>query len=136
MNKLDQSLAALATMSSAQLRQEWQARIKTDCPPFGSDLLRHALGHRAQEQAHGRLVKEAAQALRAAAGHGATALKPGTRLIRSWNGRDISVVVVADGGFEFDGRIWPSLSAIARDVTGTSWSGPRFFGLNGDGSDG
>ncbi|MBP8231595.1 MAG: DUF2924 domain-containing protein [Rhizorhabdus sp.] len=135
MTKLDQTLAALATMSSAQLRQEWQARMRSDCPPFGPDLLRHALGHRAQEQAHGRLVKEAAQALRAAAGQGAASLKPGTRLIRSWNGRDISVVVT-DGRFEFDGRSWPSLSAIAREVTGTSWSGPRFFGLNGDGSDG
>ncbi|KRB85347.1 hypothetical protein ASE00_00630 [Sphingomonas sp. Root710] len=135
MNKLAHTLAALATMSSAQLRQEWQARMKTDCPAFGPELLRHSLGHHAQEQGSRRLVKEADQALRAAAGQGASSLKPGTRLIRSWNSRDISVVVT-DGGFEFDGRNWASLSAIAREVTGTSWSGPRFFGLNGDGVDG
>lgn len=131
MSKLSETLAALATMSSAQLRKEWQVRMKTDCPPFGPDLLRHVLGYNAQEQANRRLVKDAAQALRAAAGQGAASLKPGTRLIRSWNGRDISVVVT-DGGFEFDGRNWPSLSAIARDITGTPWSGPRFFGLNGN----
>ena len=131
MSKLSETLAALATMSPAQLRQEWQVRMKADCPPFGPDLLRHALSHQAQEQAHRKLVKEAAQSLRAAAGQGAASLKPGTRLIRSWNGRDISVVVT-DGGFEFDGRSFLSLSAIAREVTGTPWSGPRFFGLNGN----
>lgn len=135
MKKLDQTLAALATMSSAQLRREWQARMKTDCPPFGPDLLRHALGHHAQEQAHTRLAKDAAQALRAAAGRRAASLKPGTRLIRSWNGRDL-FVVVTDRGFEFEGRNWPSLSAITREVTGTQWSGPRFFGLTGNDADG
>lgn len=57
-------------------------------------------------------------------------MKAGTRLLRSWNGRSIEVNVT-DTGFEHDGRSFKSLSKIAREVTGTAWSGPRFFGLSG-----
>lgn len=53
---------------------------------------------------------------------------PGAQLVREWNGRTYRVEVV-EGGFRFDGQTWTSLSAIARRITGTSWSGPRFFGL-------
>jgi hypothetical protein len=56
----------------------------------------------------------------------------GARLVREWNGRSYHVDVV-EGGFRMDGRIWPSLSAIAKHITGTTWSGPRFFGLTGRG---
>jgi hypothetical protein len=55
-------------------------------------------------------------------------LKPGTRLVREWNGT-IYTVLVASDGFEFAGRSWRSLSMIARHITGAQWSGPRFFGL-------
>ncbi|MBL9060397.1 MAG: DUF2924 domain-containing protein, partial [Mangrovicoccus sp.] len=58
----------------------------------------------------------------------AATLDAGTLLAREWNGRLYHVEVVADG-FRFDGRSWRSLSAIARRITGTPWSGPRFFGL-------
>ena len=53
---------------------------------------------------------------------------PGTRLIREWHGRNYSVDVI-EGGFVFEGRTYPSLSAIAREITGARWSGPRFFNL-------
>ena len=52
----------------------------------------------------------------------------GAYLIRDWNGRTYQVEVVKDG-FVMDGKTWKSLSAIARHITGTNWSGPRFFGL-------
>ena len=55
-------------------------------------------------------------------------LKPGTRLVRDWNGRTLNVLV-CDEGFELDGRQYGSLTQIAHDVTGARWSGPRFFGL-------
>jgi Protein of unknown function (DUF2924) len=55
-------------------------------------------------------------------------LKPGTRLMREWNGTMYSVLVTADG-FDFGGKTWRSLSMIARHITGAHWSGPRFFGL-------
>lgn len=57
-----------------------------------------------------------------------TTAKPGSHLVREWNGRTFQVVVTSDG-YEMDGRSWRSLSAIARHITGAQWSGPRFFGL-------
>ena len=54
--------------------------------------------------------------------------RPGTRLVREWNGRTHVVDVIEDG-FVFDGKTYRSLSAIAKRITGAHWSGPRFFGL-------
>ncbi|MGI8705012.1 MAG: DUF2924 domain-containing protein [Sphingomicrobium sp.] len=55
-------------------------------------------------------------------------LKPGTRLVREWQGRTIRVDVLS-GGFEHEGRVYSSLSQLVTELTGTRWSGPRFFGL-------
>jgi hypothetical protein len=57
-----------------------------------------------------------------------TLVRPGTRLVREWNGRT-HFVDVAEDGFVFDGKTYRSLSAIAKRITGAHWSGPRFFGL-------
>lgn len=57
-------------------------------------------------------------------------LKPGGRLVREWNGTT-HVVDVTEDGFNWNGRSYRSLSAIARAITGAHWSGPRFFGLSG-----
>lgn len=57
------------------------------------------------------------------------AMRPGGRLLREWNGVT-HVVDVIEGGFMWNGQTWRSLSAIAREITGAHWSGPRFFGLN------
>ncbi|MEJ5218564.1 DUF2924 domain-containing protein [Cognatishimia sp. D5M38] len=57
-----------------------------------------------------------------------TQAKPGSHLVREWNGRTYLVEVI-NGGYVMDGRTWRSLSAIARYITGTRWSGPRFFGV-------
>jgi hypothetical protein len=54
--------------------------------------------------------------------------RPGTHLVREWNGRSYQVEVF-EGGFRMDGKEWTSLSALAKHITGTDWSGPRFFGL-------
>ena len=54
--------------------------------------------------------------------------RPGTRLVREWNGRT-HVVDVSENGFVFDGKTYRSLSAIAKRITGAHWSGPRFFGI-------
>jgi len=56
------------------------------------------------------------------------AAKPGSHYVREWNGRTYQVSATKDG-FVMNGRTWPSLSAIAQHITGTTWSGPRFFGL-------
>lgn len=55
-------------------------------------------------------------------------LRPGTYLVRQWNGRSYRVEVL-ENGFRMDGKDYASLSAIAYRITGTKWSGPRFFGL-------
>jgi hypothetical protein len=55
-------------------------------------------------------------------------IKPGTKLIRQWRGRRHEVLA-SDEGFDYDGRRYRSLSEIAREITGTRWSGPSFFGL-------
>lgn len=55
-------------------------------------------------------------------------LKPGTRLLREWQGATHEVLVL-DVGFDYAGQTYKSLSAIARAITGTPWSGPLFFGI-------
>ena len=55
-------------------------------------------------------------------------LTPGARLLREWNGRT-HIVDVIEGGYVFEAKIYPSLTAIAGKITGVHWSGPRFFGL-------
>jgi hypothetical protein len=57
-----------------------------------------------------------------------TVAKPGSHLVREWNGRTYQVEVTS-GGYVMDGRTWRSLSAIAKHITGAHWSGPRFFGV-------
>ena len=61
-------------------------------------------------------------------------IKPGTRLLREWQGRMHEVIILEEGAL-YDGRTWTSLSAVAREITGARWSGPRFFGLKGQGRD-
>jgi hypothetical protein len=55
-------------------------------------------------------------------------VKPGTRLLREWQGVTYEVIVL-ERGVQYSGDAWPSLSAVARQITGTRWSGPRFCGL-------
>ena len=63
-----------------------------------------------------------------APGAPAGSVSPGTHLVREWNGRTYQVEVI-DNGYRFDGKTYPSLTAITKRITGTHWSGPRFFGL-------
>lgn len=130
---LEARLEALPGMPISELRTAWSAALGSTPPNVGPDLLRRMLGHALQEKAMGGLSPSHRQALRRlAAGKDATPLKSGMRLIRQWNGRTIAVTV-GEGTFLWNDRTYRSLSAIAREVTGTSWSGPRFFGLNSDG---
>jgi hypothetical protein len=102
-------------------------------------LLLRALAYRIQEQALGGLDRATRRRLdRAArdlaAGRAVARLvpkiKPGTRLLREWQGV-VHEVIVLERGVQYRGETWPSLSAVAREITGTRWSGPRFFGLKG-----
>lgn len=103
-------------------------------------LLVRALAYRMQENTLGgldratqRLLDRAANDLAAGrplAGPGVK-IKPGTRLLREWNGR-VHEVIVLERSVQYAGKTWPSLSAVAREITGTRWSGPRYFGLSKD----
>ncbi len=131
MGKLGEQLDALATLSPAQLRDAWARVWKTSAPRFTPDLLRLGIAYRLQQQASGRRIDAERLIKSAAAGTPAKqAIKPGTQFIRSWNGRTIAATA-EERGFRFDEQLYPSLSAIARHVTGAHWSGPRFFGLSG-----
>ncbi len=55
---------------------------------------------------------------------------PGTRLVREWQGK-VYEVTILDKGYAWEGRVYPNLTRIATEITGTKWSGPRFFGLTG-----
>ena len=113
----------------------WEAAFGTPPPPFLSvSFMQQALDYEAQCKWAGGLSAPTRRVLaqiargRPVATVSVNAAKRGTHYVREWNGRTYQVAVV-HGGFEMDGRTWPSLSAIAKYITGTTWSGPRFFGL-------
>lgn len=132
---LDAQLSAIGAMSSRERKVEWQRRTGTIAPPaFGSGLLARALAHEVQVRAMGGLGKTDQRRLTRMGALGKTeptadGLKPGTWLSRTWHG-EVHQVVVLDNGFEYNGHRFKSLSEIANRITGTRWSGPRFFGLN------
>lgn len=130
--RIEEKLARLATLSPAELRAEWMHAYKVPAPKLSPALLRLGIAYRLQEKAYGRLPMRVARALTRPATSPARRIKPGTQLVRSWNGRTIDVLAT-DEGFLPDGERYRSLTAIARHVTGTAWSGPRFFGVNADG---
>ena len=137
--ELEAKLMALTVMDGDGLRREWR-RLYRSHPPLhiGRDLLVLAIAWKLQEKVHGGLT--AAQKRRLAgiteelkkggdlSAGPAIRLKPGLRLVREWRGETHDVLVLEDG-FEWNGERRHSLSAIAREITGTHWSGPRFFGL-------
>ena len=134
MAKLDQELAALATMSPAQLRVEWLSVFGEDMPDLPVSIVQRALGYKLQENVLGGLPGHARRMLDIVTEGGTDLaeppiqLKPGSRLLREWNGK-LHTVMVEEDGYRFDGRRFTSLSHVAREITGAHWSGPRFFGL-------
>lgn len=138
MSDLDKQLSDLATMEPAQLRSLWRDTFRKPAPEIAPDLLRRSIAWRLQERMHGGLtppvkiqVSRLQKKLAKSNGAGMLpdiALKPGTRLVRAWNGKSYHVLV-GEEGFEYDGRQFGSLSHIAEEITGAHWSGPRFFGL-------
>ena len=133
-------LAALKTTPTPDLKKQWRELFDTEAPPYNRRFLESRLAYRIQELAYGGLkpaTVERLEALGEQLDGGNIVLrriraddKPiaGTRLIREWQGVEHVVTVTADG-FEWQGRPYKSLSAIARAITGTRWNGWVFFGL-------
>ena len=131
-------LAQLQTLDLSAMRQEWRRLYRTEPPRLSRDLMMRALAYRIQEIAFGGLSRATLRRLATlAAGFESDGriaaptqprIKPGARLVREWHGRT-HAVVVTENGFEFEGKLYRSLTSIAREITGAGWSGPRFFGL-------
>jgi hypothetical protein len=129
----------LKELPMPQLRKRWNRNFNTSVPKgFSRDLIIRSLTYKIQEGAHGGLNQATKRKLRTfakqleaddtAAFDIGPNLKPGTKLVREWQGQRHTVTVL-ENGFEYSGDRYGSLSMIARKITGTRWSGPRFFGL-------
>jgi hypothetical protein len=134
------AVAALGTLTHSELRFEWRRLYRTHPPKkLSRDLLELGVAWKLQERALGglsvankRQLDELARTMDTKSDLAKSrrmSLKPGARLVRAWDGETHEILVVEDG-FVWRGKTWASLSVIAREMTGTRWSGPRFFGLD------
>jgi hypothetical protein len=133
-------IAALKTTPTAKLKEQWTALFHIPPPPYNRRFLESRLAYRIQELAYGGLKPETVRRLEQLGEQldgGNIAVRrvrgsdipiAGTRLIREYQGVEHTVTVMADG-YEWQGRPYKSLSAIARAITGTRWNGLLFFGL-------
>ncbi|EQB05497.1 hypothetical protein L288_12695 [Sphingobium quisquiliarum P25] len=131
MSQTERQIAALAAMSSAALKAEWQRLTGTAPPRISPAMMRLALAWEWQARAHGGLSRQTSQKLAQLAGTKSRTAeaRAGMRLVREWNGAAHVVTVGEDRVIRWNGREWRSLSEVARAITGTRWSGPAFFGL-------
>jgi hypothetical protein len=138
MASLEDELTSLAAMSATQLRAEYQRVMRKPPPAIPITMIERAIAYELQAKRFGglpastrRQIERMSRELERTGSIGRSAepsLRAGTRLTRDWHGRTYHVLVVEDG-FEFQQRRYTSLSQIAAAITGTGWSGPRFFGL-------
>lgn len=153
LDRMREALRGLPAFGRTELRAEWQRLYATEAPVrLGRELLIRAVGYGFQQEVLGGLRPDLRRRLRHIVESvrrgeevvpAAPRLKPGTRLMREWQGHTHAILVV-DGGFLWQQTRYRSLSQIARAITGTRWSGPVFFGLkprtvarrsNGQGAD-
>lgn len=132
-------IETLGSLDLAALRRRWRSLLGRPAPEhLPRSLLVRVLAYRLQNRAFGHLDRESARFLdRLALGAGRDAdvplpevpsIKPGALLMREWQGT-LQRITVLDDGFAWNGKSYRSLSEVARAITGTSWNGPRFFGL-------
>ena len=143
MPTIETRMTGIQEMDLPALRDAWRRHYRVPPPRrLSRDLLMRAVAYKLQEQVHGGLSKAARRRLRTlaqafaetgrVAPENGTKVRPGTRLVREWQGRT-HVVTATESGFDYDGEAYGSLSAIAQRITGAHWSGPRFFGLRPSG---
>jgi hypothetical protein len=139
LDRIREALRRLPTATRAELTAEWHRLYRINPPArISRELLIAAIAYRLQEQTLGGLRPELQRRLRHIAEQVSRGeepiltttprLKPGTRLLREWQGRTHEVLV-SEAGFVWQQARYRSLSQIARAITGTRWSGPVFFGL-------
>ena len=138
-------LAVLPNLSLEQLQEKWLDLFGCDAPGYKKQFIIKRLAYRIQELFYGGLSEQAKNCLKEVAAKDPLAnvsstvpierknndsILPGTRFVRIWNDRRHEVITT-ENGFEYDNRFFKSLSAIAREITGTRWNGRLFFGLSG-----
>lgn len=136
---LEEEIASLSALDIDQLRARWKVMFgRALTREIGRSFLTRAIAYRLQERAHGGLKPSTSRLLARVAEEtttGSSLKKPqirkaqsGTVLIREWQGTAHRVTML-DHGVSFNGKHYRSLSEVAREITGSRWSGPRFFGL-------
>lgn len=134
---IEADLHAFAQMNRQELKAKWRSLFDGHPPSkISRKLMVQMISAQAQWNSSGlskpRLMRRIDEALHADKSRAVDSIAPGTRLIREWHGSQ-HVVDVTPDGFVWQDRTWRSLSAIAREITGARWSGPRFFGVKGQG---
>jgi Protein of unknown function (DUF2924) len=138
--EVEREIGQLADLGLGELRRLFGEYCEISAPKnLSRQLLIGAIAFGLQERAFGGLSHSAqrqmdelakgSEVMRLRRSRTRFAIKPGTRLMREWRGRTHEVIVVGDRDYLHDGNRYGSLSEIARIITGTQWSGPRFFGL-------
>ena len=144
-DEIIRKLAELEKLPFKGLKQRWREAFGSEPPGYNRFFLTKRLAYHIQEQAFGGVSEPTKAKLRRlikAEGYddlgrptatgsrplAADTIVPGTVLVREYQEKRYSVTVMEDG-YEFEGRPYRSLTAIARRITGTNWNGPAFFGL-------
>ena len=133
-------IGGLADLDLPALREHWRNLYGSEPPVrMSRELLIQAIAYRIQERTFGGLCRAARMKLigggaapaRTSASRTTTEhrIKAGTRLLREWQGQTHEVTTTAEGTFLYRDKAYSSLSEVARQITGTRWSGPAFFGL-------
>jgi hypothetical protein len=135
---LDAEIASLPELGITELRTRWHALYGRPAPKsFRRNLLARGVAYQMQVEVYGGLSKETIRRLREIAlalrngdkdVMASPRIKPGTRLLRLWQNKTHSVLVLNDS-YRWEGKVYKSLSAIAKAITGTQWNGYTFFGL-------
>ena len=138
MHPIANLLVKLPSLDKPQLRELWQKSFDRPASPrLRRELMLPILAFRIQELSQGGLPAQTRARLAEAIGKLSTSsreasrrFRPGTRIVREWKGK-VHEVTITEGGFEYEGETFRSLSPIACRITGTHWSGPAFFGTKG-----
>ena len=135
-----QQITQLPKMTMEEIKSLWRQLYRNEPPTHIRSFLERRLAYRLQElefkREHQNLAEKNERRIQAIMNTGKKPLRdrypqplPGTVLTRLYQDKEHQVTVTHDNQFEFEGRIYKSLSVIAREITGTRWSGPLFFGL-------
>lgn len=132
-------VAALSSLPTPELWTLWDRFYKRRPDNPNRNYLESRIAYKLQEAAFGGLPADTQRRLVSIGMHHSKIksrqkshdieLAPGTVLFREWRARDHKVTVTAEGKFDYEGKMFKSLSAVARHISGTPWSGPLFFGL-------